>query len=165
MIRVKSTSDWSDSSFLIDAVGNKGTVVCKSKEKIYEIGIDIQLSSNNLTKIIKLTPYYMLVNKTEFVIDLIEATDLNKNAIILLPDTITPFWPEQHVAKQKNCLKLVPKQIDDNKNVNKNSYSASVWYDSKHSTVLTFKNPDVKFILLVKYFKYFIYFFFVNSLV
>jgi hypothetical protein len=145
MIRVKSTCDWSDSSFLIDAVGNKGTVVCKSKEKLYEIGINIQLSSNNLTKTIKLTPYYMLVNQTEYDIKLIEASDLNKSAIILFPDTIAPFWPEKHVAKQKNCLKIFPKRKDDNSMTTKdNNYSAPVWYDSKHSTVLTFKNPDVK---------------------
>ena len=101
LIRVKTSSDWSGSSFLIDAVGNKGTIVCKSnaktKEKYYEIGVDVQLSSNNLTKIIKFTPYYILVNKTDFVLDLVESSsDGSFNEITLLPDTITPFWPVHH---------------------------------------------------------------------
>lgn len=149
-IRVKSSSDWSDSSFVIDAVGNKGTVVCKSKdkqrqEKYYEIGVDIQLSSNNLTKIIRLTPYYILVNKTDFVIDLVElGTDgKGSNDVTLLPDTITPFWPVYHVAKQKNSLKLVPRRPTDITSLSKANFSAPFWYDSKHSTVLTFSDPQV----------------------
>jgi vacuolar protein sorting-associated protein 13A/C len=144
MIRVSKSSDWSDSSFLVDAVGNKGTVVCKTKEKYYEIGVDVQLSSNSFTKIIKLTPYYILVNKTEFVIDLVEvSSDGVKHDISLLPDTITPFWPLHHSAKHKNCLKLVPKRIDDNASITEANYSAPFWYDSKHSSVLTFPNSDV----------------------
>ena len=148
MIRVSKSSDWSDSAFLIDAVGNKGTVVCKTKdhkkEKYYEIGVDVQLSSNNLTKIIKLTPYYILVNKTEFVIDLVEvSSDGVQHDISLLPDTITPFWPLNHSSKHKNCLKLVPKKTDDNASITSANYSAPFWYDSKHSSVLTFPSSDV----------------------
>ena len=67
-LKVKETSDWSE-TFLVDAVGNTGTIICKSKdkqnEKFYEIGVNIQLSSNNLTKMIKLTPYYLLINNTD----------------------------------------------------------------------------------------------------
>jgi hypothetical protein len=37
----------------------------KYNDKYYEIGVDIQLSSTGLTKIIKLTPYYLLINNTD----------------------------------------------------------------------------------------------------
>ena len=59
-------SDWSE-SFFIDTVGNNGTIVSKSKdnEKNYEIGVDIQLSSSGLTKIIKFCPFYLLINNTK----------------------------------------------------------------------------------------------------
>lgn len=70
LFRIKhntDTSEWSN-SFMVDAVGNNGTITSKSKDKqngkIYEIGVSIKLSSNGLTKIIKLTPYYLLVNNT-----------------------------------------------------------------------------------------------------
>lgn len=71
MVRVNERDDstsWSN-AFAIDAVGNNGTVSSKSinnNGKLYEFGIDIKLqkSSNGLTKIIKLTPYYLLINQT-----------------------------------------------------------------------------------------------------
>lgn len=58
-------SDWSE-SFMIDTAGNKGTICSRSRKNTsYEIGVEISLSTIGLTKIIKLMPYYLLVNKTE----------------------------------------------------------------------------------------------------
>lgn len=68
MFRVRENNDLSEwsGSFLIDTAGNKGTICARSRsQKIYEIGVDISLSTTGLTKIIKLTPYYLLVNNTE----------------------------------------------------------------------------------------------------
>lgn len=68
-IRVKPGGEWSE-PFLVDAVGNSGTVTSHLRDKFgfekhYEIGVDVQLSANGLTKIIKLTPYFLLINDTE----------------------------------------------------------------------------------------------------
>lgn len=61
-LRVKNMSDWSQ-QVLIDAVGNTGTITCKSKSKSYEISINIKLSVGGLSKIITLTPYFLLINQ------------------------------------------------------------------------------------------------------
>jgi hypothetical protein len=134
---------------LIDVVGNNGTIASKFKSKIdekyYEIGIDIKLSSTGLTKIIKLTPYYLLFNHTSYVLDLVESiSDSGKlNRIILEPNTIKPFWPSQYSLKSKNSIHMRP--LIDSNNVKDISYSAPFWYDSKHRTVLDLnKNPFVQ---------------------
>ena len=66
---MKPGGEWSE-PFLVDAVGNSGTVTSHLRDKLgsdkyYEIGVDIQLSANGLTKIIKLTPYFLLINDTK----------------------------------------------------------------------------------------------------
>ena len=123
------TSEWSE-SFLIDAVGNSGTIISKCREKqsekYCEIGVDIHLSSTGLTKIIKLTPYYLLVNNTGFVLDVMEVTSLNEKtpfSFSLMPNTITPFWQKHYQVKQKNSLKFRPIK-DSNANI---LFSAPVW--------------------------------------
>ena len=167
--RVKSTSDWSE-TFLVDAVGNTGTITSKStdkqNEKFYEIGVNIQLSSNNLTKVIKLTPYYLLINTTDvwsldkkhfylsiiwfwfffnmkLLLDIIEvhsdSSQQNAPKITLNPNTITPFWPKFHSSK-KSSIRLIPWKADDKNNLSSSEFSASVWYNSKHNSVLKFKD-------------------------
>lgn len=72
MIRVNEhidSANWSD-AFAIDAIGNNGTVSSMNKnEKLYQIGVEIKLqkSSNGLTKIIKFTPYYLIINQTNVI--------------------------------------------------------------------------------------------------
>lgn len=69
-------------------MGNNGTITSKSKDKnngkLYEIGVDIQLSANGLTKIIKLTPYYILINHTRVIFI------LHPNLIFLLQNLVLP---------------------------------------------------------------------------
>jgi hypothetical protein len=131
----EEVAEWSE-SFLIDAVGNSGTIIskCKDKstEKYCEIGVDIHLSSTGLTKIIKLTPYYLLVNSTDFVLDVIETASSAANSVnnlTLMPNTVSPFWPKNYIAKQKNSLKFRPKENQDlnSGSTNDASYSAPVW--------------------------------------
>ena len=125
------TSEWSD-AFLIDAVGNSGTIISKcrdkSSEKYCEMGVDIHLSSTGLTKIIKITPYYLLVNNTDFVLDVIE-TSFSQANLKLLPNTITPFWPKNYLVKQKNSLKIRPikEKQEGNVSPSETSYSSPIW--------------------------------------
>ena len=79
-----------------------------------------------VAKIIKLTPYYLLVNNTDFVLDLMEVSSLNEKtpfSFSLMPNTITPFWPKHYQVKQKNSLKFRPIK-DSNANI---LFSAPVW--------------------------------------
>ena len=125
----EESSEWSE-DFLIDAVGNNGTIISKCREKTSdkycEIGVDIRLSSTGLTKIIKLAPYYLLVNNTDFVLDVSETSSNSGNNLTLMPNTITPFWPKNYVSKQKNSLKFRPKENHDSAS-NNDAYSAPVW--------------------------------------
>lgn len=154
LVRVNgSASEWS-SPFLIDAIGNNGTILCKplnssaknkGQQKFYEIGVDIQLSSNNLTKIIKLSPYYLLVNSTELALDVVEVSEYNQRnepTLTLEPNTITPFWPSNYSPNKKNTVRVVPWKptTDTDNNLSASEVSAPFWYNTKHSTVLKFKD-------------------------
>jgi hypothetical protein len=139
------SSEWSE-SFFIDAVGNNGTIVSKSKqtEKNYEIGVDIQLSSSGLTKIIKLSPYYLLINNTDHLLNVKEVTSNNQPSahdLNIEPHSIVPFWPTNYYNKHKNCLNIRP--LGDKSELSSNiGFSSPFWYNIKHSSVLTFKdNP------------------------
>ncbi|XP_071825694.1 intermembrane lipid transfer protein VPS13A-like isoform X3 [Apostichopus japonicus] len=77
-IQVKcSDSQWSD-KFSLDAVGSTGFISCKTKEKEFEakgegiaipkkysLGVQIQLSYLSYTKMVLLTPRYLVVNETD----------------------------------------------------------------------------------------------------
>ncbi|CAF0704730.1 unnamed protein product [Brachionus calyciflorus] len=149
LIRINQERDiagWSN-SISIDAVGNNGTVRSISKDKngkIYEIGVDISLqkSSNGLTKILKLTPYYILINDTQFLLELKEVKnkELSLMSINIEPNSIVPFWPSNIISQSdKNCLSLRP--LKDKKDLHSNiSFGQMFWYNFKHSTVLTYEN-------------------------
>lgn len=130
--KAEETSEWSE-DFLIDAVGNNGTIISKCREKTSEkyceIGVDIRLSSTGLTKIIKLAPYYLLVNNTDFVLEVVEMSSHSADNLTLMPNTITPFWPKNYMIKQKNSLKLRPKEKHDlaSDSRNDDSFSAPIW--------------------------------------
>jgi len=47
-IRIED-SDWSD-RFSLDAAGSAGTVLCRSDNRSYQLGVHIQLSNEGLTK-------------------------------------------------------------------------------------------------------------------
>lgn len=139
-LRVPEKSEWSQ-SFLVDAIGNNGTVLCKPKgkeEKFYEIGVDIHLSSNNLTKIIKFTPYYLLVNSTDYVLDVceIEFSQQSVPNLVLNPNTITPFWPTHFAVNKNNSIRITPWVSTEANQVATSDVSSPFWYNKKHSTVL-----------------------------
>jgi hypothetical protein len=139
--RVQTWSDWSD-PFVIDAVGNNGTIICKSKNQYYEIGIDIKLSKSGLTKIIKFVPYYLIINNTDFKFDVKEKS--NASFFAIEKHTIVPFWPKTHSKKDKNCIAV---RLTTQNNDRTNEFSAPFWYDNKHSSVLMFSKPEMKVIV------------------
>jgi hypothetical protein len=140
----RPAADWSE-AFFIDAVGNNGTVVSRSKEteKNYEIGVDIQLSSSGLTKIIKLSPYYLLINNTDQLLNVREVAlsgaPESGHGLVIDPQSVVPFWPTNYHNKQNNCVSVRP--LGDRSELSTNiGLSEPVWYNIKHSSVLTFKN-------------------------
>uniref|UniRef100_A0A1I8A753 VPS13_C domain-containing protein n=1 Tax=Steinernema glaseri TaxID=37863 RepID=A0A1I8A753_9BILA len=94
------TSQWSD-EFPLDVVGNSGRIVCKSNEGYdFEVTIDIQLCQSGLTKIVTLSPFYLLYNNSKF--DL-EAKEFSQDEWVKLPaQSCSGLWP-----KQKEKRKLI----------------------------------------------------------
>ena len=55
-------SQWSE-PFTLDTIEDAGKITCKSKNnKIYHVGVQINMSKSSLTKIITFTPFYLLHN-------------------------------------------------------------------------------------------------------
>ncbi|KAK9701873.1 SHR-binding domain of vacuolar-sorting associated protein 13, partial [Popillia japonica] len=67
-VRISNGGEWSD-KFSIDVAGSSGVVTCKYEGKIYQLGVHIQLTYNNLTKQVTFTPYYVMINSAHFAIE------------------------------------------------------------------------------------------------
>ncbi|XP_078056331.1 intermembrane lipid transfer protein VPS13C isoform X2 [Mustelus asterias] len=92
-----STSSWSN-GFSLDTVGSYGCVKCPAKNMEYLIGVTIKMSSFNMTKIVTLTPFYMLINKSSFELEVGEDQPSgqldNGKWIYISAAECLPFWPE-----------------------------------------------------------------------
>ncbi|XP_069836922.1 intermembrane lipid transfer protein VPS13C isoform X1 [Dendropsophus ebraccatus] len=103
-----STSSWS-SGFSLDTVGSYGCVKCPAGKMEYLVGVNIKMSSFNLTRIVTLTPFYTLVNKCglELEVGEIEADgslpDLKWHYVA--SSECVPFWPEN--ISQKLCVRVI----------------------------------------------------------
>ncbi|TSO88121.1 Vacuolar protein sorting-associated protein 13A [Bagarius yarrelli] len=92
-----SDSELSD-DFSIDTVGSYGDVKCKGRAKDYLVGVKIDTSSFSLTRLVTFLPFYMLVNRTKYVIRVCE--EEQDNWTEAKPgETATPFWPERDSKK------------------------------------------------------------------
>ncbi|XP_053575277.1 LOW QUALITY PROTEIN: intermembrane lipid transfer protein VPS13C [Bombina bombina] len=103
-----STSAWS-TGFSLDTVGSYGCVKCRSNKMEYLVGVNIKMSSFNLSRIITLTPFYTLVNKCEFELEVGEIVmDGAVSNIIwnyISSSECIPFWPENVLGKL--CVRVV----------------------------------------------------------
>ncbi|CAN8018523.1 unnamed protein product [Ixodes persulcatus] len=104
-IRVYNSS-WS-SSFCLDTVGNNGVVVCKDKErnKKYRFFLKIQMSKLKLSKIISITPFFLVVNNTRHYFRFME-----ENEAADLWFDIGPLQ-DSNVSSQHFCFKEVQNTV------------------------------------------------------
>uniref|UniRef100_A0A8C0XNN3 Vacuolar protein sorting 13 homolog C n=2 Tax=Castor canadensis TaxID=51338 RepID=A0A8C0XNN3_CASCN len=103
-----STSAWS-SSFSLDTVGSYGCVKCPASNMEYLVGVSIKMSSFNLSRIVTLTPFCTIVNKSSFELEVGEiASDgsmpTNKWNYVASSECL-PFWPEN--LSGKLCVRVV----------------------------------------------------------
>ncbi|XP_072461029.1 intermembrane lipid transfer protein VPS13A isoform X2 [Notamacropus eugenii] len=115
-------SELSD-QFSIDTVGSHGAVKCKGMTMEYQVGVTIDLSSFNLTRIVTFTPFYIINNKSRYNVKVSE--EGKEKWISLDLEQCIPFWPETtsnklliqvensedppkkiHLNKQENCILL-----------------------------------------------------------
>ncbi|XP_044002668.1 vacuolar protein sorting-associated protein 13 isoform X3 [Aphidius gifuensis] len=98
MVRIED-GEWSE-KFPIDVAGSKGAVVCRYNGINYRMGVHNQLTYNSLTKQITFTPYYVLINNADFMIECQEANRPASHLTKISPGECTPFWPEAENDKK-----------------------------------------------------------------
>ncbi|KAM9713499.1 intermembrane lipid transfer protein VPS13C isoform 1-T1 [Dama dama] len=103
-----STSSWSN-GFSLDTVGSYGCVKCPANNMEYLVGVSIKMSSFNLTRIVTLTPFYTIENKSSLELEVGEiasdgALPTNKWNYIASSENL-PFWPEKFSGKL--CVRVV----------------------------------------------------------
>ncbi|XP_016128718.1 vacuolar protein sorting-associated protein 13C-like [Sinocyclocheilus grahami] len=145
-----STSSWSD-GFSLDTVGSYGCVRCPDKNGDYLVGVSIQMSSFNLTRIVTMSPFYTLVNKSLFELEVGEVQNNNGFGCkwhYISSTECLPFWPEASTGKL--CVRVVGSESSsksfffnkqDNGTLLRMEQYGGVIVDvniSDHSTVISF---------------------------
>ncbi|XP_074052805.1 intermembrane lipid transfer protein VPS13A isoform X2 [Macrotis lagotis] len=111
-------SELSD-QFSIDTVGSHGAIKCKGMMMDYQVGVTIDLSSFNLTRIVTFTPFYIINNKSKYRVKISE--EGNETWISLDLEQCIPFWPEttsNELLIQVENNEDLPKKIKMNKQEN-----------------------------------------------
>ncbi|XP_037835905.1 vacuolar protein sorting-associated protein 13C isoform X2 [Kryptolebias marmoratus] len=100
-----STSSWSD-EFSLDTVGSYGCVQCPANNMDFLVGVSIKMSSFNLTRIVTMTPFYTLVNKSLFELEVGELINQTSIRWHYIPSTeCLPLWPMN--SSGKLCVRVV----------------------------------------------------------
>ncbi|XP_039984071.1 vacuolar protein sorting-associated protein 13C [Xiphias gladius] len=100
-----STSSWSD-GFSLDTVGSYGCVRCPTNNMDFLVGVSIQMSSFNLTRIVTMSPFYTLVNKSSYELEVGEVTSQTSTKWHYISSTeCLPLWPEN--SSGKLCVRVV----------------------------------------------------------
>ncbi|XP_054543722.1 intermembrane lipid transfer protein VPS13C isoform X2 [Talpa occidentalis] len=149
-----STSAWSN-SFSLDTVGSYGCVKCPANNMEYLVGVSIKMSSFNLTRIVTLTPFCTIANKSSLELEVGEiASDgsmpTNKWNYIASAECL-PFWPEN--LSGKLCVRVVGyegsskpffyNQQDNGTLLSLEDLNGGILVDvntAEHSTVITFSD-------------------------
>uniref|UniRef100_A0A8C0H6C7 Vacuolar protein sorting 13 homolog A n=1 Tax=Chelonoidis abingdonii TaxID=106734 RepID=A0A8C0H6C7_CHEAB len=111
-------SDLSD-QFSLDTVGSHGFVKCKSHEKEYHVGVTIDNSSFNITRIVTFTPFFMVANRSKYTLEVAE--EGKEKWIPITFQQCIPFWPENDSNKlliRVENSNIPPKMICFNKQEN-----------------------------------------------
>ncbi|XP_041917347.1 vacuolar protein sorting-associated protein 13C isoform X2 [Alosa sapidissima] len=107
-----STSSWSD-AFSLDTVGSYGCVRCPDKNMDYLVGVCIQMSSFNLSRIVVMTPFYMLANQSCLELEVGEMPSENQSSKkrwhFIGSKECIPLWPE--LTTNKLCVRVVGSEI------------------------------------------------------
>uniref|UniRef100_A0A8C3L0T2 Vacuolar protein sorting 13 homolog A n=1 Tax=Chrysolophus pictus TaxID=9089 RepID=A0A8C3L0T2_CHRPC len=111
-------SELSD-QFSLDTVGSHGSVKCKSHKKDYQVGVTINNSSFNITRIVTFTPFFMISNRSKYTLEVAEEGKEKWIPIVL--QQCIPFWPENDANKllvRVENSNLPPKKINFDKQEN-----------------------------------------------
>lgn len=127
-IRVKN-GEWSD-KFSLDVAGSSGMIVCSSEGVIHQIGVHNQLTYNGLTKQVTFTPFFVLINTTNYSIECQELERPADHWIVVEPNSCKPLWP-----RSERDDKLLKIKISGTTDV-----SAPFLFSEVHNTLLKLPN-------------------------
>ncbi|XP_064629495.1 intermembrane lipid transfer protein VPS13A-like isoform X5 [Lineus longissimus] len=87
-------SKWSQ-SFSLDTVGSTGVIICNDKERKrkYQFLLQIQMSNLKLTKLVTITPYFLVVNTTQSPLRYMEINEQADLWMDIAPNEVLPFFP------------------------------------------------------------------------
>ncbi|XP_053672745.1 intermembrane lipid transfer protein Vps13 [Anopheles nili] len=103
-IRV-DTGEWSD-KFSLDVAGSSGVVQCQANNMIYQIGVNNTLTHNSLTKQIVFMPYFVLINRASFDVEVQEHLRPGDPWTRVRVNDCIPLWPkteDNRMLKVKSC--------------------------------------------------------------
>ncbi|KAL3106032.1 hypothetical protein niasHT_022213 [Heterodera trifolii] len=94
-VKIVEESDWS-AEFPLDMAGSSGRVICKGiaeGQREFEMTVDVQLGQSGLTKVVTISPFFLLQNDSKVDIEVREphTTDW----IVVPAESVIGFWPVQ----------------------------------------------------------------------
>ncbi|XP_072321339.1 intermembrane lipid transfer protein VPS13C isoform X2 [Eucyclogobius newberryi] len=100
-----STSSWSE-PFSLDTVGSYGCVRCPDNNMDFLVGVGIQMSSFNLTRIVSMSPFFTVVNKTSYELEVGELISSSSVRWHYMSSAeCVPLWPEKPTGQL--CVRVV----------------------------------------------------------
>ncbi|KAJ7411335.1 hypothetical protein WISP_103027 [Willisornis vidua] len=112
-VQLRVTDSELSDHFSLDTVGSHGSVKCKSHKKEYQVGVTINNSSFNITRIVTFTPFFMISNRSKYTLEVAEEGKEKWIPIVL--QQCIPFWPENDANKllvRVENSNLPPKKIN-----------------------------------------------------
>ncbi|KAJ7410930.1 hypothetical protein BTVI_51740 [Pitangus sulphuratus] len=112
-VQLRVTDSELSDHFSLDTVGSHGSVKCKSHKKEYQVGVTINNSSFNITRIVTFTPFFMISNRSKYTLEVAEEGKEKWIPIVL--QQCIPFWPENDANKllvRVENSDLPPKKIN-----------------------------------------------------
>nr|XP_022907818.1 vacuolar protein sorting-associated protein 13-like isoform X1 [Onthophagus taurus] len=128
-IRIENGGEWSD-KFSIDVAGSSGVITCKFDDKIYQFGVNIELTYNGLTKQVTFTPYYVLINNSPFPLECQENDRPADPWTVVQANSCAGLWPVGDFDD-----KLLRMRVVGTKEV-----SPPFYFSDSHNTVLKLAN-------------------------
>ncbi|XP_048577905.1 intermembrane lipid transfer protein VPS13A-like isoform X2 [Nematostella vectensis] len=129
--RLRVTDSLWSKKFSLDAVGDAGLVYCRDTKKTrkFEFVLQIEMSQTGLTKIVTLTPKYVVINTTEISISYCEDGLVTPLWFAIEPDECKAFWPCSPLKRL--FFKPTLSQF----------FSKPVPFNCSHTTVLRMRQP------------------------
>ncbi|WKX92088.1 hypothetical protein Q1695_010264 [Nippostrongylus brasiliensis] len=101
---VEGGTGWSE-EMPLDTVGNPARVICKGKDRDYEMTVDISLCQSGLTKIVTFCPFYLVSNLSK---SDMEVREEGESTWTLVPaEKCVGIWPQQRSKRKFMCARYV----------------------------------------------------------